>query len=581
MTHTTLATGVPILRPTDEPTGLGWALWAVALSMPWLLPIHTPPWSTFYNDAMMAAVMLPMAAWVLWASRRGWRLDILAAGFAGAALVPLLQALGHLVTFPAEAVLISLYLSAFALTLLVARHGQDAAPFRLIEGLFAGVGVAALLSAGIALCQWLEVDSRALLLAQIPLGERPIGNVGHPNNLSTLLAWGLVAFWWAHSRRRIGPVVATLAAAFLLVGMALTQSRTGWLAVVLIGVAAVVGRRALRTSNQAPVMIGLALWFVFVVLSLDPLANLLLHAPPRSLSEQMAAGGRPVIWRLTFDAISQHPWLGYGWNQSLRAHVGMVAQYPLHVGIGHAHNVVLDLIMWNGLPLAALMVGGLCLWFRHMLRGELSAEQALVLIALAVFVLHAMLELPHTYGFFLLPAAVMMGTLNALRPLPTLVHLPRLFVALVVLVYAGLLVVIFNDYGQIKGGIDSARLRAARIGTAAPAAVPEVHVLRLLQDAFDTLRTEPRRGMPLQDLARMKATVTRYPVHAGLFRYAQASALNGRPDEARWAFEVLCGMNPVDTCEAAVKGWAEVAAEGYPEMNAVPMPTPEAAPPRP
>lgn len=580
MTHAATASAPPLARPVDEPTGLGWALWAVAAALPWLLPTHSDPWTTFHAEIAMAAVLLPLALWAVWATRGRWQVDALSAGFAAVAVVPLLQVLGGLFQFPGEAPLVSLYLAAIGLTLLMARHANDIAPMRVIDSLFASFLMAALLSTGMEIYQWLGFDQLGVLIAPLPRAERPTANVGHPNNLSTLLVWGLVAIWWAHSRRRIGAAVATGAAAFVLIGVMLTQSRTGWLAVALVGVAALVGRRALRTSGQAPVFIGLGLWFVLLIVGFEPFSQLILYDAPRSLAEQMDVGGRPMIWRFALAAIAERPWFGWGWNQIVQAHVTLASQFPMHGTVGNAHNLVLDLILWNGLPLSALMVVGLGLWSWHMLRGSPGREHALLVVALAAFGLHAMLELPHVFAAFLLPAAIMMGTLNAMRPIPTAVRVPRALVGVAVLFFAAVLVTMLGEYRRIEISIQASRMVAARIAKAVAAPDPNAVVLRSLQDAFDTLRIEPARQMPAEALAALRRTVTRYPLPAGLFRYAQAAALNGHPDDARWALGVLCALHPAEICIDAGKGWAEVAAAGHPEMLTITVPAAQVEPPR-
>jgi len=575
----------PVSEPTQaaarspaERSGAAWALWAAASSTPWLLPTHAAPWPSFYSELLMAVLLLPVAAWVVCIARGRWSVDWLAVGFALAASVPALQAFGGMFSFPGEATLVSLYLIGFALMLLVARRAEEVAPSRLVDALFAGLAIAALCSTGLAIYQWLGLDSLGLMVLEPVIGGRPGANVGQPNNLSTLLVWGLVAIWWAHSRRQVGGAVVAVAAAFLLLGVMLTQSRTGWLAVGMLGIAAFVGRRVLRTSNQAPTWVALALWFLALILAFEPLSHFLLHEPALSLGDQLVAGKRPAIWKMALEASTQRPWLGYGWNQSIQAHVAMAAEFPLRTTVQNAHNLVLDLMLWNGLPLATLMVGGFGFWSYRVLRGGLTTERALLLLALSVLLLHAMLELPHMYAFFLLPAAVMMGTLGALAPSPAAVKIPRVAVGLLVLLIAGVLILMFDEYRRIEASGLNALKRAARIAKVAPNVEPDVKVLRSLQDALLALRTEPRRGMSAEELDSLRRAFTRYPGDAGLLKYALSAALNGRANEARWALGILCRLNSIAKCQAAARSWSEVGASGNPEVASIAFPFQESFP---
>ncbi len=557
---------------SNQPVGIGWALWPVLAALPWLLPTHAEPWTTFYIELLMAGVLVPVACWAIFAARGDWRADKLVVVVALVACIPLLQALGGLFTFPGEAILIALYVTGFALTVWVARRAEEVAPLRLVEALLASLVVAALASTGMALYQWLGLDSLGWMIAN-SLGGRPIANIGQPNNLSTLLVWGLIAIWWGYSRQSLGRGIATLAAAYLLVGIALTQSRTGMVAVLMLASAALLGRQRFRAYPRVSVVIALLAWFALLVFGLEPASQLLQLGVPRTLDDQVAAGARPMAWAMMLEAVSQRPWLGYGWNQSVQAHVGLSGQYPdLHQTFQFAHNVVLDLMLWNGVPLGLLLAGGMAMWFWLQLRGSLTLERSLLLLALGVFLLHAMLELPHALAFFLLPVAVMMGTLSAWRPAGVVFTAPRIAVGLAVLIHAGAVVLIFDEYRKIESDLTAYRMREARIGNLVEKPAPEVFMLSGLQAGLIDLRIKPQRGMGATELERLRLTVVRYPSAGGLLRYSRACALNGRLGEARWALAVLCRLNSKDVCQNAALHWKAIAADGNPEMGLVTLP---------
>ncbi len=102
-----------------------------------------------------------------------------------------------------------------------------------------------------------------------------------------------------------------------------------------------------------------------------------------------------------------------------------------------------------------------------------------------------------------------------------------------------------------------------------------MRVLQPLQATLESLRTEPRRGMSSDELSHMRRVLTRYPGAVGLFHYAQASAINGLPDEAKWALDLLCRMHRVETCEAGAKDWLAAAGDHHPEMRLVSFPLAE------
>lgn len=563
----------------NQATGVGWVLLAVCLSTPWLIPVHTEPWPTLYSELAAGLVAVPLVVWVLAAHRGRLALDALAIGFVLAAVVPLLQAAWGLLMFPAEAKVVSVYLAGLALAVAAARRSEEYAPGRLPDALFAGLVIASLASTALALAQWFHLDWGPLLAA-IPGGGRPatpgaarlVANVGQSNELSTLLVWGLVGLWWAHLHRRIGGAVSVLAAAFLLLGVASTQSRTGWLAVAMLLITAVVSPAPLDSRKHRTAFIGLGLWFVLLALGWPAVSELLEGSEALSLDSRLSDGRRPEIWAMMIDGIRHRPWFGYGWNQGRLVQLGELPNYAdLKIGVQHAHNLVLDLIVWNGMPLGLGFAALLGAWFWWQLRRTATAAQALLLLALGIFMLHAMLELPHCKAFFLVPAALMMGTLNARSALPVMLRVPRAAAALGAAALTGALVLMWVEYRRIEVDLLAYRMRAAWPGISPAPPALDIHVLSALQSALVNLRIEPRAGMDMAELERLRLTAARFPVESALFRYAKAAALNGQPGAAQESLSRWCLLFPRERCDVARSAWGEFVAE-HPEIGPVPFP---------
>jgi hypothetical protein len=106
-------------------------------------------------------------------------------------------------------------------------------------------------------------------------------------------------------------------------------------------------------------------------------------------------------------AIAERPWTGWGWNQVLSAHAALSDRFALHVsgqrpqpGVGSAG------LVWHSTR-RVVDCGFVGMVWR--IDRIANAEQALIYTALAVFLLHAMLELPHMLTYFQLPVAVMLA----------------------------------------------------------------------------------------------------------------------------------------------------------------------------
>lgn len=554
----------------NEKTGLGWSLLALCMSLPWLVPVRLEPWATFYSEAIAGLVAVPLAVWLVAKSRAPLNLDWLSIAFLLVSAVPLLQGGFGMLGFPAEAYVISLYLVGFAVTVAVARRTEEMVPGRLFDALFAGLVIASLVSSGLALAQWLRLDWSPFL-GSAPVGGRPVANVGQANELSTLLMWGLVGVWWAQVTRRIGGATALAAAALLLVGVASTQSRTGWLAVGLLFAVAMVGPASLGSAKHRRSFAGLASWFVVLTLAWPMLTLGLGVGEANSLSDRMTVGPRREIWAMMIDGIMHKPWFGFGWNQGRMVQLGELPNYAdLKIGIQHAHNIVLDLMVWNGAPLGLTLAALLAAWFWWHIRRAKTAAQILLLLALSCFMLHALLELPHCKAFFLVPAALMMGMLNAQSDAPIIFRVPRVVSAVAVMLLAGALTLTWVEYQRIEADLLSYRMRMARLGDLKVPPAPEIHILSGLQSPLVNMRIEPRAAMG-DDLERLRLTANRYPIETVLLKYAKAAALNQQPAAAQESLLRWCLLFTSDRCDVARTAWEEFLNE-HPEVARIAFP---------
>ncbi len=562
--------------------GLGWALFAVALALPWLAETHTAPWTNFYPDWCMALTLLALSFWALSRSRRAWRVTMLPLAIGVMTLVPLLQAAGGLIGFPSEGVLGALFLAGFMLVVLTGLNIETIAPSRAAEALFSGLVIAAIASVGLQLYQWLELNQLGVLVLQLPAKGRPFANVGQANLLATLLVWGLIGLWWAYEHRRIGPAVASLGAAFLLVGVAMSQSRTGWLEVAMV--AAVAARRpdAMRRALPRSAVFALGLWFAAVVLVWPALGSFFGLDPALALADQVAPGKRPAIWRLGIDAIAARPWLGWGWNQGGEAHVALAAAHPsLQVRVPYMHNLALDLMLWNGVPIGALALLGLGAWFVARWRdGHGSAQQRLLLLALTALLIHAMLELPHGHAVFLLPAGLMMGIVEARSGVRSVLTLPRAVVWGMALLLALTLGVLASEHRAVEQDLLDLRIRAARVANLPPLGpAPQPMLMASYGELLVTLRMTPQPGMDPQTLELLHRVARHYPSAGNLLRLARADALNGRPVQAREALALLCQLQPPKVCQDVARTWDEMGRTDYPALAAIVPPGASASAP--
>ncbi len=545
------------------------ALWAGTLALGWVLPNHYRPWIAFHSDAWIAAVLLLAFAALIWRSRGSMALHLIAVGVALLIGVPWLQYGLGLIPQPGVAWISSAYLLGLFLALLLGARWEASSPGQLGDALCLAIGVAAVVLVGLQLQQWLQVDG--LELWRLSGGpDRPSANLGQPNQLATLLLWGVLAAAWGVIRGRISGGVAILLVAFLLFGIALTGSRTAWIGVALLVAATWWWRSLWRSARLSWIATGLGCYFVLCV-AMQGWLGYVLHGTEATDLIRMSGELRPLAWDVFLDAAWQRPWFGYGWNQTALAQLAVATAHPpLHVVFSYAHNLFLDLILWCGIPLGLLVSGSLVVWVWRCFRAVQSAENAVLLLFLLVVANHAMLELPLYYAYFLLPAGLVMGMLNTRLSARSVLSVARWAAGLLLLAATTLLMLLVRDYSRVEPSYENLNFEWLHIKVA-PIGPPDVLLLTQWHDFVEFARYEPKVGLTQAELDALRNIPELFSGPLFLHKYASILALNQRPDESRLWLQRLCKVATESECNTAKAIWAKQSLK-HPEIAAIPWP---------
>jgi hypothetical protein len=356
--------------------------------------------------------------------------------------------------------------------------------------------------------------------------------------------------------------------------MAMTGSRTAWLTIAML-VPTVVWARdrlALRTSRTAALCLGAV--FVAWVVAWPAVNELLLLAPGRTLADQARAGPRPLFYSTMADAISRQPWFGYGWEQGLVAQITVIDDHPAGGRLmGNSHNLVLDLLVWNGVPLGLLITGLLAWWGVRHARACRDATSLFLLTAIGGVTVHAMLEYPLSYAYFLLPIGLMVGALDAISPGRCWFGLPRAATVLAAGAATALIALVTADYLKIETNTEVLRMEVARIGThRITSQAPDLVLLTQWHEYLRFARVAAHPGMTDAELLSMGDVVERFPYASALREYAVANALNGQPALAGTILTRLCKLHTANRCRRELQAWIEQTQATYPQLAAVPIP---------
>lgn len=541
----------------------------------WLAPNHYPPWVAFHAELLMMSAFALALGSELWLRRAGrWELRPLTLVTLALALVPLAQFMGGLIYFAGDAWLAFAYLLAFALSQTLGQRltarGSAQALFERLATLFV---LASMLCVGLQLYQWLGLTGLGIFAADLPPNARPFANVAQPNHLATMLFLGLVGTLFLFELRRVRGWITTANCAFLMFGLAMTGSRTAWLALTVLLAWLWVARplAGLRIPRAALVAMGAG--FVGFVLGWAPLCDVLLLSEGRTFANQAQAGPRPLLWETMLDALSRQPWLGYGWNQGLVAQSRVVDAHPAGGRlIESSHNLLLDLLVWNGIPLGLMLAGFLIWWFWKHIQISRDPARVYLMAAIGGVFVHAMVEYPLSYAYFLLPVGLMMGAVDAGSVTRHALKVPRTVMAALACVSAALLATITAEYVQIEPNNRLLRFELAHIGTVGiDSEAPDLVLLTQWREYLRFVRVEAHPGMSAAELAWMREVAERYPYAPAQFRYALANGLNAHPDLAHDTLIRLCKLQTVQRCRESLQAWRELAQSQYPQLADVPL----------
>ncbi|WP_159433794.1 PglL family O-oligosaccharyltransferase [Acidovorax soli] len=560
-------------------------VWGGALCcLAFLLPNHYSPWLSFHQELGVALALLPL---FLRASLQGRSMSALTLGAALLSMMPLLQLISGQLYFAGDGWMSALYLlglgwAVHAGWFSVERASNiESAPLICFTSFWCGLVMAGLFSVGIAAHQWLLLGKLSVFIADMPPGGRPFANLAQPNQLATLLLLataGLMFLWESGKLTAFSTVAAVLV---LIFGLVMTGSRSVLLTLAWLVPAYFLLRRRcqLRTTPGAfSLVVG-----VFLTTGLLwPWINntLLLPSDITTAVDRMSMPDiRKVYWTSMLDAIGRAPWAGYGWGQIGVAQTATALDYPAtHSFFDSSHNLLLDLALWNGLPVALLVALGLLLWFGWQIRQCADPLTWVTLVAIGMVFSHAMVEYPLNYAYFLLPVGLWMGALSAMHPLPLERYLARgarwwrIGVPPTGAAVLILFVTVVVEYLPYEEDWRLMRFQELHIGDLTPPEGPPVYLLTQLHEFMRFARKPQTPGMTSQDLEGMRKISERYAYPSSMYRYALAQALNNDPHGAQQTLERLCKMQSVAACIDARRQWDVDAIRHYPQLSTAPFP---------
>ncbi|KVQ94453.1 PglL family O-oligosaccharyltransferase [Burkholderia ubonensis] len=521
---------------------------AVALIVPYAITNHTYPIPTFYSEFSALALYLLLGASVILLVRTSRPATPFAApaafaaplGFAAVlvaqvALMPLrVPSMNWLAVGYLGAALVAMQ-AGYAL----AREQLAEAAARIMAGALLIGGVFAVFCQVVQLFRLESVLSPFVVVYNIAVERRPYGNMAQANHLATYIAFALAGALYLVQTRRLAVWAWLMLSVVLSGGLALTVSRGPWLQVAVMVVAGFwMARVESRGKPGTPANVRARAWLMPVLLAAVFVAvngavrwaNLHYHLNLAvSAAERMRDAGqiapRLALWKYGLAMFREHPLLGVGWGE-FPSHQFALARALGGVEIANnSHDIFIDLLAKSGLLGLGVLVVTLVLWFVRALRAPQTSTRVFGFALVGVLLMHALVEYPQQYMFFLLPVMFVIGLLEA-KPL-RIVPGRAAFALFALLTFGGLLAAlpVLRDYQRAEvlyyGTDPAAQYRDA----------PSLLFGAWGDYGAATLLTLSRDALPAK-LAAHERAIALLPGETVLRRYAVLQALDGRDADA-------------------------------------------------
>lgn len=523
---------------------------AMLLSAAWLLPFHKTPWTTFGSEVLTFLAALALLVTLLNQQIKIPKPQLIALPIL---FIPLLQWGFGQVIYISNALLCTAYIAMFWLMIIagynLSLNDGRKKVFRAFSVLLVFIG---LISSLIAILQWLQLSSYFSPYMNILKGNRPYANFAQPNNLATFLSMGLLGCLYFYEKRIVPNLVLVPMSLIFIFTIALTQSRTSW--VVCLFILVYLGIKQFKQQKRFSFIQLLSWVAVFIaIISFLPYLNHLIEsvsnqqiAETASVVERASSGYlRFDMWSQVLVALSEHPWFGYGWNQTGIAQITAFDLYPSHEWYKSAHNVILDVLVWNGIPIGLMIIAYFGCWLFWLNKGVRDTESIIATLMVSAILIHAMLEYPIHYAYFLLPMGFLLGIIQAQYPkLPSKIMSPWILGTLLI-VGVILTAMIYRDYNLYREQSVLAGKTAPLSQSQQEIMNQDIWVLTQFKERVWWIGSNPATKLSYAELVHMGRMVANLASKYDLYKYAQVLAFNGRKAEAEhqlWILKTLHGQ---------------------------------------
>ncbi|WP_312307807.1 PglL family O-oligosaccharyltransferase [Acinetobacter variabilis] len=510
---------------------------AILISLAWLMPIHYRPWVTYTGELYAFFALFALAAICL---KEKLRIPEVSLPLLLLACVPLIHFLVGQVFFFSTAMMGFIFIFSFwfasvlGYNLSTGNYNREET-FTNLSYVFLASGT---ITGLIALCQWTNLDSILPGMVNISGNQRPYANFAQPNNMATFLVMALMSCLYLYEKKKIQTKWLFACAVIIVIGMALSQSRTAWVATIaiLLYLAFYQYKKIIRLKWYYSIG-----WFIFFISCivtfplLSQLATQVMDAQVVQSRDVVARAtgdmSRLAIWQQMLAAIQAQPWFGYGWYQTSVAFVSINDTVQGPVWIRSAHNFIIDFLIWNGAVIGVPFLAYFGYLGYQVQRWVKTPESVIAILMIGAFVTHAMFEFPQHYAYFLLPVGFIIGTVLSQRAdVAKQLVMPSWLMKVVFITGVILIAVIYRDYDTAVPKLGQSiryEQQPEKITNEKP-----IFLLTEFNHRIDWIRVNPYTKMSQDEIHEYEKLVVSYPTKYNLLKYIRLLAYNGYVEEA-------------------------------------------------
>lgn len=521
------------------------------LGISYLIPLHFNPWLTFLSEILVfsSCIFLFLAFFKEKIILPKILIPLFLLSF-----LPLFQYFFGQVYFFSHAIINTTYLITLFLIIVIVFNIVNKSEceknyfFIKINQMFVVIG---LVNTFLAIYQWLNLDFNTSLVTSLE-GSRPFANFAQPNNMATFQIIAFLGLIYLYLKQRVNFYLFFILTITFIFSIALTQSRTAVVALISLLLVLIFFRKIAYTKVLFYYFFSVFIYLLFSIYLVNisnfiaKIFELNIVNISSSVERGVSSSGRIDFWIQMYYAILDRPWFGYGWNQTALAQYQNMEKYPIGVWITSSHNLLVDIIVWCGIPIGISFI----LYFIYIIFSSIlkikKIEELFAFCMIVTLLVHSMLEYPLHYAYFLIPFGIFIAIILSANPSLKFYTFSFRFIAIysfylilgLFFVWKDYLLYIEENHRAIDHSLYNSNVKFKQ--------KRELYILNELNFRLYWISLNPKQKLSEEEIEAIGKIVSLYLTHFDLYKYAKVLAYNGYSKEAKDQLKLIKQLYKVD-----------------------------------